>query len=100
MIHYGGTELDGDPTNWWGPNIACAYALLAKVGFHGKVIFQGDLQAPVRGVFHAFRDEDGFRRLFASEVDNRVMFDLSDPEVRERVISTAAKHTAAARGAA
>jgi tRNA (mo5U34)-methyltransferase len=66
MIHYPDAELAGDPTNWWGPNIACVYALLKQVGFEGKIIFafgyRSSLQHPVRGVFHAFRDEDAFAR--------------------------------------
>lgn len=30
---YSGTELGGDPTNWWGFNPACVVAMLEDVGF-------------------------------------------------------------------
>lgn len=33
MVFYPGAELDGDPTNWWGPNRACVIELLQLVGF-------------------------------------------------------------------
>ena len=33
MVFYPNDELDGDPTNWWGPNTACLEALLGTVGF-------------------------------------------------------------------
>ena len=33
MVFYPTTELNGDPTNWWGPNSACVIAMLRDVGF-------------------------------------------------------------------
>ena len=33
MVFYPGTELNGDPTNWWGPNRQCVEAMLRDVGF-------------------------------------------------------------------
>lgn len=33
MAYYPGTELNGDPTNWWGPNPAAVEAMLQTVGF-------------------------------------------------------------------
>jgi tRNA (mo5U34)-methyltransferase len=36
MVFYPGSELAGDPTNWWGPNAAAVIALLKTVGF-GRV---------------------------------------------------------------
>lgn len=33
MAFYPGAELDGDPTNWWGPNPAAVEAMLKTVGF-------------------------------------------------------------------
>ena len=32
-IYYETRELSGDPTNWWGPNVACLEALLRTAGF-------------------------------------------------------------------
>jgi tRNA (mo5U34)-methyltransferase len=33
MAFYPSTELDGDPTNWFGPNVACVEAMLRACGF-------------------------------------------------------------------
>ena len=33
MRMYPGKELSNDASNWWGPNVACIYAMLADVGF-------------------------------------------------------------------
>lgn len=33
MAFYPGSELDNDPTNWWGPNPAAVEAMLKDVGF-------------------------------------------------------------------
>jgi tRNA (mo5U34)-methyltransferase len=53
MVFYPGTELNGDGTNWWGPNRACVEALLRTVGFEEVVFTPG--YAPGRGVFHAWK---------------------------------------------
>ena len=61
---YPGADLNGDPTNWWGPNPACVEAMLRDVGFGrvAMVSFQtGGTDAGVARVlphvaaFHAFR---------------------------------------------
>jgi tRNA (mo5U34)-methyltransferase len=36
MAHYPGAEVDGDPSNWWGPNPPLLHALLRGQGF-GRV---------------------------------------------------------------
>ncbi len=33
MRFYPGAEINNDPTNWWGPNVACIEAMLRDVGF-------------------------------------------------------------------
>jgi tRNA (mo5U34)-methyltransferase len=53
MVMYPGTELAGDPTNWWGPNRACVEAILLSVGF-ARVAFQPGTNG-ARGVFHAWK---------------------------------------------
>jgi tRNA (mo5U34)-methyltransferase len=50
MVFFPTDELSGDPSNWWGPNIACVEALLKTVGFKTISIQQ---YAPTRAVFHA-----------------------------------------------
>lgn len=57
MIFYPGTELDGDATNWWGPNIACMTNLLRMVGFP-VVYFQVHAHELGRGIFHGFRSAE------------------------------------------
>lgn len=60
MIFYPGSELAGDPTNWWGPNQACVEALLRKVGFALIKFTPHPLPelANIRGIFHAWKTED------------------------------------------
>ncbi|HEY7211584.1 MAG TPA: DUF1698 domain-containing protein [Bryobacteraceae bacterium] len=56
MIFYPGTELAGDPTNWWGPNIPCILAWLRDLGFAEISHITHSLYPGVsRGVFHARR---------------------------------------------
>lgn len=33
MAFYPGDEVNGDPSNWWGPNVAAVEAMLNVVGF-------------------------------------------------------------------
>jgi tRNA (mo5U34)-methyltransferase len=33
LVFYPGSQLGGDPTNWWGPNEAAVLAMLRDVGF-------------------------------------------------------------------
>ncbi len=33
MAFYPTNELNGDPSNWWGPNVPAVEAMLATVGF-------------------------------------------------------------------
>jgi tRNA (mo5U34)-methyltransferase len=57
MIFYPGTELAGDSSNWWGPNIACVAGLLRWAGFP-TVFFQPHPHSLGRGIFHAFRSPE------------------------------------------
>jgi tRNA (mo5U34)-methyltransferase len=54
MTFYPGSELNDDPSNWWGPNRACVEAMLRDVGF-SHVAFQLNPVHAERGVFHARR---------------------------------------------
>ena len=55
MVFYPGSELNGDPTNWWGPNPACVQAMLRDLGFPHVVYTPHPLMAGARGIFHGFR---------------------------------------------
>ena len=55
MLFYPGTELNDDPTNWWGPNPPAVEAMLRDVGFrrierkHPELIQEGRL------ILHAWK---------------------------------------------
>ena len=53
-VFYPGTELNNDPSNWWGPNRACVEGMLASVGFP-EVEFIPHPSIPSRGIFRARR---------------------------------------------
>ncbi len=53
MIFYPRDELNGDPTNWWGPNRACMTELLRQQGFARIEITSTGAD---RAIFHAYRD--------------------------------------------
>ena len=46
---YPGTELNEDPTNWWGPNPRCVRDLLEVVGFN-RFVFYPDKGRHVGGI--------------------------------------------------
>lgn len=52
MIFYPGTELNEDPTNWWGPNRQCIEELLGLCGFN-SIEFAMDGRS--RGFFHGYK---------------------------------------------
>lgn len=53
-IFYPGDELNGDSSNWWGPNRACVEGMLHAVGFPG-IEFTEHPIIPSRGIFRARR---------------------------------------------
>jgi tRNA (mo5U34)-methyltransferase len=54
MIFYPAREAADDPTNWWGPNVACVMAMLRDLGFP-TVTHIANPAHPSRGIFHAYR---------------------------------------------
>jgi len=54
MVFYPGSELNGDATNWWGPNVQCVTEMLKSVGFR-RVEYSPHPAASDRGFFHAFK---------------------------------------------
>lgn len=53
MVFYPRYELNGDGSNWWGPNPSCVMSMLDICGFH-RVEFTAGSNS--RGYFHAFRE--------------------------------------------
>jgi tRNA (mo5U34)-methyltransferase len=91
MIFYPGSEMGGDPANWWGPNPRCVYELLKLSGFP-EIFYQdspgwnveGGPFYRTRGIYHAFRNLASVRYL-AAEQDSACWTHLSDPAGRERI---------------
>ena len=62
-VFYPGTELNDDPTNWWGPNPAAVLGLLQTAGFaRSEMVYQWLAPTPpdepaARGnaIFHAWK---------------------------------------------
>jgi tRNA (mo5U34)-methyltransferase len=66
MAFYPGSELNNDPTNWWGPNEHCMQALLLGHGFKDIEITPHPA-GPSRAIFHAWRSTDAQVRALAGE---------------------------------
>jgi tRNA (mo5U34)-methyltransferase len=56
MIMYPGAELDGDDSNWWGPNPACMVALLKQCGF--AKVDAAWTEVGYRSIYHAWRTDE------------------------------------------
>jgi tRNA (mo5U34)-methyltransferase len=55
MVYYPAAELNGDESNWWGPNPLLVEALLRRHGFAHVAITPSHAQ---RTIFHAWRSLD------------------------------------------
>jgi tRNA (mo5U34)-methyltransferase len=66
MAFYPGSELNNDPTNWWGPNEHCMKAFLLGHGFTDIEISHHPA-GPSRAIFHAWRSTETRVRVLAQE---------------------------------
>lgn len=57
MAFYPGDELNGDPTNWWTPNVPALASMLGTCGF-ADVVARVQLYGGNRSVFHAVKMSD------------------------------------------
>ena len=71
MVFYPGSELNRDPTNWWGPNPAAVEAMLKTVGFRKVVKFREypprerrGLRRKLKGFLPFFHRKDVTRAVF------------------------------------
>jgi tRNA (mo5U34)-methyltransferase len=55
MLFYPGTELNDDPTNWWGPNPPAVEAMLRDVGFRRIERLHPELIREGRLILHAWK---------------------------------------------
>jgi tRNA (mo5U34)-methyltransferase len=64
MAFYPGTELNDDPTNWWGPNVPAVTGMLQSVGFSTVRVVSKMPSAPyrsARALWHAVRGKNQLR---------------------------------------
>ena len=68
---YPGRELNGDPTNWWGPNEAAVHGMLRSVGFTRVETITPTRSAPyraARAVYHRLKGKNQlWRRAFRQD---------------------------------
>lgn len=75
MAFYPRDELNGDASNWWGPNPECMLELLTSQGFEA-VYYQRHPTVWDRGIYHAFRTHEGARALLRTAADRAGLRDL------------------------
>jgi tRNA (mo5U34)-methyltransferase len=81
MMFYPGSEVNNDPSTWWGPNPYCVYELLKNFGF-SRIFHRNRPDDPSRGIYHAFRSDDSLALLGGPQP---AWDDLGDPEVRRKL---------------
>jgi tRNA (mo5U34)-methyltransferase len=67
---YPGTELNNDPTNWWGPNHAAVQGMLTSVGFSRVDVITPARSAPyraARAVYHRIRGKNTVAAAFRQD---------------------------------
>jgi tRNA (mo5U34)-methyltransferase len=67
---YPGTELNNDPTNWWGPNHAAVQGMLTSVGFSRVDVLTPARSAPyraARAVYHRIRGKNTVAAAFRQD---------------------------------
>jgi tRNA (mo5U34)-methyltransferase len=70
VAFYPGRELNGDPTNWWGPNVAAVHGMLHSVGFKrvetmtpvGSAAFRA-----ARAVYHRLKGKNDLASAFRQD---------------------------------
>jgi len=101
MAFYPRDTLNGDHSNWWGPNPECMFELLESIG-RPQVFYQHHpVIGPTRGIYHAYRTADVASQSFTATVDNSSVFNLRSPEGRTAVFRPSrVRPTPMARGRA
>lgn len=70
MAFYPSTELNNDPTNWWGPNPSAVSGLLQSVGFMKVETVTALPKAPyraARALYHQLRGKNSFPLAFRQD---------------------------------
>ncbi len=71
---YPGTELNGDPTNWWAPNTEAMVAMLRVVGFPSVRVVTPVRSAPYRAARALWHRVRGKNRLVQAFRQDRAVF--------------------------
>jgi tRNA (mo5U34)-methyltransferase len=67
---YGGSELNRDPTNWWGPNITAVDGMLRAAGFARVDVISPLRSMPyraLRAVYHKAQGKNSLRSAFRQD---------------------------------
>jgi len=90
MAFYPGSELNNDPTNWWGPNEHCVRDLLLGLGF-AEIEVALHPSGPTRAIFHAWRSTDARIERLSDEARLRPLVETSQcaDDVRQPVLRRA-----------
>ena len=71
---YPGRELNGDPTNWWGPNEAAVHGMLRSVGFTRVETVTPTRSAPYRAARAVYHRLQGKNELAPAFRQDRAVF--------------------------
>jgi tRNA (mo5U34)-methyltransferase len=74
MAFYPNRELNGDPTNWWGPNVPAVESLLRSVGFDRVRTVTRLPSAPYRALRALAHQLRGRNRLISAYRQDRAVF--------------------------
>ena len=85
MVFYPRDTLNGDHSNWWGPNPECMFELLESIGWPRVFYQHHPVVGSARGIYHAIRSDEQARRCFRQGADNVTVFDLNSAEGRRAV---------------
>ena len=64
MAFYPRATLNGDESNWWGPNPECVFELLESIGWPQVYYQPHPVVGATRGIYHAFRSDQAAQRAF------------------------------------
>lgn len=93
MRFYPGTELNNDPTNWWGPNIPALISMLEVAGFKGVDLAYRSLSGTDhdRAILRAYKQGSAIARQKSKQHhqqtnNNRMEYNLAELlETRDRI---------------
>ena len=87
MIFYPGGALNGDGSNWWGPNPHCMYEILTELGF-AEILYRETpgFHGNARGIYHAFRDARSMSEM-GTPAAVSPWVSLSDPAARQALFA-------------